>query len=84
MRLLSSYLKQVMPKQFHKRIDCLNRTMLTRKLAKYYVIAFPKSSEKVLPQQSEKEQRDAEYEYIRAKYAQCAAPGAPGAALTDE
>ncbi len=84
MRLLSSYLKQVMPKQFHKRIDCLNRTMLTRKLAKYYVIAFPKSSEKVLPQLTEEEERKAEYNYIMAKYAQCAAPGAPGAVLTAE
>jgi hypothetical protein len=48
-RLLSSYLKAVMPKQFHRRIDTMNRTMLTRKLSKYYEITWPKSTDKVLP-----------------------------------
>jgi hypothetical protein len=48
-RLLSSYLKAVMPKQFHRRIDTMNRTILTRKLSKYYEITWPKSTDKVLP-----------------------------------
>lgn len=47
--LLASYLKDAMPKQFHRRIDTLNRTMLARKLAKYYIIEFPKSTDKELP-----------------------------------
>ncbi len=48
-RLLASYLKSAMPKQFHRRIDSLNRTMLTRKLVKYYEIVFPKATDKVVP-----------------------------------
>lgn len=48
-RLLSSYLKAAMPKQFHRRIDTLNRTGLARKLAKYYDITWPKATDKSLP-----------------------------------
>jgi hypothetical protein len=47
--LLVSYLKSAMPKQFHKRIEVMNRTMLSRKLMKYYEITFPKSTDKALP-----------------------------------
>jgi hypothetical protein len=55
-RLLVSYLRASMPKQFHKRISCLNRTMLARKLAKYYVVAFPKATDKALPRLTAVEQ----------------------------
>ncbi len=46
---LAYHLKAAMPKQFHRRIDAMNRTMLSRKLAKYYEITFPKSVDKVIP-----------------------------------
>ncbi len=68
-RLLVSYLRASMPKQFHKRISCLNRTMLARKLAKYYVVAFPKSTDKALPTLTAEQEREAEYQYITTKWA---------------
>jgi hypothetical protein len=68
-RILVSYLRASMPKQFHKRIGCLNRTMLARKLAKYYVVAFPKSTDKALPILTTEQEREADYQYSITKRA---------------